>query len=104
MGARGTDQIPAGEAGATAMVSTGKGLREEDTREAPIRGQRRALERRGKGGARGGEEHWLAHLCGQSAEIAGEEMRPLAVLSERKSEENGERWKKEKNLHGGGRA
>lgn len=78
------------------MVSTGKGLREEDTRKAPICGQRRAPERRSKGGARGGEEHWLAHSCGQSAEIAGEEMRPLAVRSERKSEENGERWKKEK--------
>jgi hypothetical protein len=35
MGARGTNQIRAGEAGVTAMVSTGKGLREEDAREAP---------------------------------------------------------------------
>jgi hypothetical protein len=52
MGARGTDQIQEGEAGATAMVSTGKGLREEDTHEAPSCGQRRAPERCGKGGAR----------------------------------------------------
>jgi hypothetical protein len=37
--------------------------------------------------ARGGEEHWLAHSCGQSVEIASEEMRPLAVRSETKSEE-----------------
>jgi hypothetical protein len=52
MGAWGTDQIRAGEAGATAMVSIGKGLREEDAHEASSYGQRRAPERRGKGGAR----------------------------------------------------
>jgi hypothetical protein len=51
MGARGTDQIQAGETSAMAMVSIRKGLREEDVREAPICGQRRAPERRGKGEA-----------------------------------------------------